>query len=284
MKSTCLVGIVMLVILTSTGLTGAAIFYGTERFTGDIYAINTKMGTVERLVELALSAPYILVAGDSPNGNAFDADNNRFYFASFEDPGCPADISVSPSELYFVDLSNPTAIVWAGTLVGHASDAAFYGGQYWYIRHGTNDLAAVNVDSSGYVVGETELYDIWLTDPTTGEEYEPYLAFGDIEFDNEGLLYVTASTRNEVGGTRSVSGTFNIAAEQFTEIGENAYWVQIAFGEDGWLYGHATGTGDFYRVNTVSGAIMNTVVSGGPQLTDIASENCGVPKKPNKKK
>ena len=151
-----LIGILMLVIFTSTGLTGAAIFYGTERFTGDIYAIDTKAGTIERIVNLALLAPDFPVAGDSPNGNAFDSVNNRFYFASFVDPGCPADYSIDHSELYFVNISDPTYIVWAGTLGGHASDGSFFNGQYWYIRHGTNELVVVNVDEDGYVLDESE--------------------------------------------------------------------------------------------------------------------------------
>ena len=78
MKSTCLVGILLLIFLTSTGSTSAAILYGTEKSTGCIYEIDTKDESATPLIDLheaeivPSSAPEIRIAGDSPNGNASD--------------------------------------------------------------------------------------------------------------------------------------------------------------------------------------------------------------------
>ena len=276
MKSTCLVSILLLTVLTGTEPTSAAFLYGTEKHTGCIYEIDTKSETSTLLVDLSeaaieSSAPAVLLAGDSPNGNAYDNGNNRFYFASFQDPGCPANPAVDASELYFIDVSNPTEVHWAGTLIGHASDEAFYRGQYWYIRHSSNKLAAVNLDNDGYIINEFVADEILFYDREIGV-YEPYLAFGDIEFNNSGLCYLTGRDTNSAAGTYFISGIFNIRTGWFREIGNSIYWGQIALGPgNALLYSHDAGSGDFSTVHTVNGKTRYCFT--GPGLTDLASSN-----------
>jgi hypothetical protein len=285
MKQTVLAAVLSATVFINTNSASAALLYGTDRLSGDIYLIDTEQETLTLWVKLAAAylypakAPLILVAADSPNGNAFDIDNDRFYFTSFEDPGCPADPLIPPSELYFVDLSAPEVISWAGTLSGHASNGTFYEGELWYIKHGTNELMTVAVDPNGFVAEETIATEIWLTDPNTGIEYEPWLSFGDIEFDSKGVLYVSAAAMNELGERRHVSGTVTLeeGVAQFAEIGEAVYWGQIAFGKDGWMYGHDTTTGDFFIVDTVSGIAFDPM-SSDLRLTDLASCARGKPK------
>jgi hypothetical protein len=277
MKSTCLFSILLLIFLTSTGSTSAAILYGTEKSTGCIYEIDTKDESATPLIDLheaeivPSSAPEIRIAGDSPNGNAYDNWNDRFYFASFQDPGCPADPDVVPSNLYFIDLSNPTVVHWAGELKGHASDGAFYFGQYWYIRHGTNKLAVVNLNSDGYIINEYVAEKILFYDRGVGV-YEPYLAFGDIEFNNAGLCYLTGRDTNSKVGTYYISGILNIRNGRFIEIGNHVYWGQLAFGPYNMiLYSHDAGSGDFSVINPINGKTRYCFT--GYQLTDLASSD-----------
>lgn len=277
MKSAFIVSILLLIAFTGTNYTNAAILYGTEKSTGCIYEIDTKDESATLLIDLYeavivhSSAPEIIFAGDSPNGNAYDNQNNRFYFASFQDPGCPADTSISPSNLYFIDICNPEVVHWAGTLKGHASDGAFCYGQYWYIRHGTNKLAAVTFNNNGHIINEYVADEIMFWDPDIGL-YEPYLAFGDIEFNNAGLCFLTGKDKNSKAGTHYISGIFNTWTDRFTEIGDQLYWGQIAFGSGNMiLYGHDAGTGDFSIINLINGKTKYCFT--GPQLTDLASSN-----------
>lgn len=258
----------------------AEILYGTARSgfydTGNIYEIDTDEQITTLLVDINEAtlnpswAPLIQVASDSPNGNAFDIQNNRIYFTSFYDPGQPADTSVPSSQLYFVDLDDPNEIVWSGSLIGHASDGAYYNGQYWYIGHGTNILRTVSFMSDGTINKETIAAVIWMVDPNNGWYYTPSWSFGDIAFDKKGLLYITGSICDELGQyIRSLSGTFDIETALFTEIGDNVYWGQIAFGNNGRLYGHDAGTGDFYAINTRDGT--TTYEFTGGMFTDLAA-------------
>jgi hypothetical protein len=272
--------IALFILMVGNSNVCAVILYGTARSgyydDGNIYEIDTKEHKITLLVNInkaTLSpswAPLIPVASDSPNGNAFDTQNNRFYFASFCDPGQPVDISVPSSQLYFVDLDDPNVVVWAGSLIGHASDGTLYDGQYWYIGHGTNILRVVSLKSDGTIDKEKGASVIWMIDPNSGQFYAPLWSFGDIAFDKKGLLYITGSISDEFGrNIRSLSGTYEIEKAKFTEIGNSIYWGQIAFANDGRLYGHDAETGDFYTINTTDGTTKYEFTEA--MFTDIAA-------------
>jgi len=273
MKRTYLISILTLVILTSTGPIGAVMLLGTaqEKNGGDIYEINTDDGTITLLFDIPDEPEWKL--NDSPNGNAFDEDSGRFYFTSFTDPGSPANSS-SGSNLYFVDLlsSSPT-IVYAGLLEGQASNATFHEDAYWYISHGTNDIQKVTFHENGSVNLDTFM--------TTVKHDKPgYLIFGDIAFANDGVLYLTGAVKHQ--GTnykQSISGVIDVTNGDFIEIGSALYWGQIAFGDDGWLYGN-NGTGDVFRINTASG--KTKYVFTARVFTDLATYSKGKHQRPNK--
>jgi len=281
MKRPTFISIGILVLLLNTFNASAAVLYGTakpgDHQAGHIFKIDTIAHKIEILVDISTTpvipsgAPEIVLGrGDSPNANAFDAKNNRFFFASFEDPGTPADSSVSSSELYFVVLDDPNVIVWAGSLNWHASDATFYKGKYWYIGHGTNILREVSLKRDGTINNDDEVTVIWLSDPNSGELYSPLWSFGDIAFNSKGLLYLTGSISNELDQPeRSLSGTVEIETGQFTEIGISVYWGQIAFGPDRTLYGHDSDTGDFFTINIADGA--TTYIFTYDMFTDLAA-------------
>ncbi len=222
MKRLLRVLVIICVILGGAGTASAGSLYGTEINSGDIYCIDTNTKTSTLVVDLSLASLVPLgspavspLAGDSPNGDAYDWKTGRLYFATFQDPGSPANTSAPTSELYFVDLSNPSTITWAGTLSGYVSGATFYNNQYWYISHGTNSLRSVTLDAGGLATGDSGV--VTVLHGETG-----YLKFGDVAFDNAGLLYLTGAINDQgIPYKRSVSGTVDTTTGSFTEIGSS---------------------------------------------------------------
>ncbi len=273
MKRSLIVSIGACVVFASGGLVEAEIVYGTAKLgyydPGDIYRIDTIFQTAALLVDISEtpvapsgSPPIAPLAGDSPNGNAFDTASRRLYFVSFQDPGSPASGSVAPSELYYVDILDTSSIVWAGTLAGHASGAAFHEGKYWYISHGTNELRSVSLNADGTMASEALHVIVQHNDPG-------FLIFGDISFDPAGSMYLTGAVKDQsTGFKRYLSGTVDLSTGAFTEIGQSLYWGQIAFGADGALYGHDAVTGDFCTVNVADGTANYLFTEGA--FTDLA--------------
>jgi len=259
-----------LVLATPVSAADPIIIYGTLRDTtgtnsGDVYEIDVANYTSTELVDISTISVTPSIYTDksaSPNGNAFDVANQRFYFASFKDPGTPPSVSVPPSELYFIDLSDLTTIVHAGTLDGHASDGAFYDGSYWYIGHGTEELQEVSLKADGTINTETT-----AATNITGEEAS-YLGFGDIEIDCNGVVYISATIResgNSISGV--LFGTYDPSTSEFTKLGDG-FAYQLAFGPDGTLWGHSAGDGKFYTINTSTG-VANEVFTNN-MFTDLA--------------
>jgi len=243
--------------------------YGTSLdLGGDIYRIDPATGTKTLWLDIATQpvTPAISpINSSSPNGNAINGEDNRFYFTSFRDPGTPPNPAVEPSELYYVGLDDPTKVIHhAGTLVGHASDGTFYNGSYWYIGHGTNDLKEVTFNADGTIDQE-------ISHGAISINY-PYLGFGDIAFNCEGVLYLGATIRasgNTITGFLNATYDLGTGAFAGTEVSSSDFWGQLAFGTDGaTLYGHAAGTGDFYVVNP-DGSMTFSFSDG--KFTDLAS-------------
>lgn len=260
---------VVLVGLMASGA-NAATLYGTEWRTGDIFSIDTNLNTTTLLLDISTApvSPAISpIDSSSPNGNAFDAINQRFYFTSFVTPGTPfPPLNVTGSKLYFVDLDDaPGTIVWAGTLQGAAPAGTFYDGKYWYIGHGTDELQEVTLNADGTIASETTAaVDISAgVGPDTG-----FLSFGDIAFDCYGRLFLSGLFRNvSNGNVGTLTGTYNLETSQFNEFTDKYAW-QIAFGEDENLYGHSTGEGKFYSIDTTTGT--PTWLFDGRSFSDLA--------------
>lgn len=270
----------IVIFLISTSNVHAAVLYGTTAISeycgpGFIYSINYEEKTAEMLLDISLAeivpltAPEIIIANDSPNGSAYEPNNRRLYFASFKDPGAPANPSVPFSELYYYDFNDPNHIFWAGSLEGHASDGDFYNGVYYYISHGTNTLRSVSLNSDGTINQDNEVAVIWMTDPSSGQLYAPLWSFGDITFDKEGLLYITGAIRTEAGvKIGPLTGTYNIETGQFDTIDE-IYIGQIAFSPDGSLFYHNTGTGEIAKF--LSPQEDTSSLNLNIKLTDLAA-------------
>jgi hypothetical protein len=154
-------GIALVVVglfLVGGGPANGATLYGTALDNpGLIYEIDSVSLSAGIFLDLysASVVPGIDPISElSPNGIALDPDSQRLYFASFPDPGSPADPGVPTSNLYFIDPLEPTVVHWAGTLAGHASNGTFYEGNYLYIDHGTDFLRKVTLNADGLLISD----------------------------------------------------------------------------------------------------------------------------------
>jgi hypothetical protein len=246
--------------------TSRTLLYGVQQETGTVYEVDAASGAATELVDLQslASAQGITVpfSASSPNGNAYDVEESRFYFTSFGGAG----------KLYFVDTDDATpSITLAGTLDGAAASGTITidddGKAYYYVENGSDDLKRAAVNPDGTIGTETKVADLAGGDS---------MGFGDIAFSRAGILYVSAD-RN---GT-PFNGTYDPSSGQLTEFTgiSPADKFQITFAQDDTLYLHRTGTGTFFRLDE-SGASPSLVelpwstatVDGGEStltLTDL---------------
>jgi hypothetical protein len=177
---------------------------------------------------------------------------------------------VPSSNLYFIDLLEPTVVHWAGTLAGHASNGTFYEGNYLYIDHGTDFLRKVTLSADGLLVA-----DVVAADLLTGNNY---LVVEDVAANCAGLVYLSASITDHKGKPKgSLHGTYDLTTGVLTEFGSG--WGELAFGDDGALYGHDGVTGEFFVIDPVTG------VTGAPfvlaeTINDLAAPSSCVPPEP----
>jgi hypothetical protein len=190
--------------------------YGVEAVTGDIYEIDVATGEKYLLFDETIGTEndkYV-------NALAYDRKNYRLYYTP------------QSAKLYFYDFNTEA---FAGNLKGGRTAGATFGrGYYWYIPQGADDLRRVSFNPDGTIL-EDELY------------FEAFanrsFNFGDIAMDlKDNVLYGSATS----GSSSSSKVFFKI---DLTADPENAYQqittgtpnhMQVAFGADGVLYGHAT--------------------------------------------
>jgi outer membrane protein assembly factor BamB len=223
----------------------AEVLAGTETLTGTIYKLDTGTG-----VALAIEQTDVAGLADSPNGNAFDESTRRFFYATIPASG--------PSELYFLSLPGGVP-VHSGQLAGRAPDGAFYDGSYYYIDSGTDDLRRVTLDASGEILADTKTADL------VGDQYG--WGFGDIEIRDDGLLIVRGG-RTDDG---QVLFQYDLVADSFVSEHAVSFALQIAFGDDGVLYGTST-AGKLYSIDLASGQDTELADITGLQghFTDLA--------------
>jgi hypothetical protein len=225
-----------------------AVLYGLERNTGTVYGVDVLTGTSWMEFDITPPPP---VGSAKPNGLAYDAINDRFYYADYQ----------PTTTLYFWDTSQHVA----GSLdnpVGGECAAADFNGAYYYIGAGTDDLYKITFNPDGTIATNTKLGDIagnlhgWTFD-------------GDIAIKN-GVIY---------GWGHCTHGyeffTYDLATTAFTVV-TTSYQLslQLAFGSNGVLYGHrSAGTGAFYVVDVTNGAVSMVTPTPSPALlyTDCAS-------------
>jgi len=251
----------------------AATLWGTAEDTGIIYSIDTGT-TIATQVGITTD---VVVAPDkvTPNSNALDIDNQRFYFTTFD---LVSSLVALPSQLYFNDLAGTNH--YAGELAEGTSSGAFHSGKFYYIAHGSDDLRQVTLDADGMIVSDIKLLDVTRNKKIWG--------FGDIAIANNGVLYGSSTIRGPAPGGSVIgrelfrykfsTGEYLTLAEATCENVEGtlvctgAWWGQIAFADDGQLWGHDTNTGDFFTIDLETGAHSEVLFNiSGMILTDLAS-------------
>ncbi len=223
--------------------------YGIEGKTGDIYEIDP----VNKLENKIFNNPDTY-SGWYPNALAFDKANDRLYFAR------------NRTELWFYDFSGDQ-LKKAGdfkhssvTEVGNKDvyGAAFGGGYYWYVPNGTAYLFKVAFNPDGTI--KSDAYQI-MTDA-------PNMNFGDVVIDYAGgIIY---------GSATAFYFTYDTVNDVFTNYGAtDAHDLQLAWGSDGKLYGHRSGTADtraWYEITDPNdGSVENLNFQSENSYYDLAS-------------
>ena len=229
---------------------GAAYLYGVEQTTGDLYEIDVKNGITHMFYD---TDPIVFGSIDrwSPNGLAFDRGKRRLYMSVVK--------SSSKSDIWFYDLKEKE-LKKAGSVNQTVYGAAFGEGVYWYIANNTDDLWMVTFNDDGTLNNAKEYADI----------ADNRFGFGDVVIDyQDGTLYGSSNGNNQFFKYDISTGTFETISTG------SAADLQLAFGSDGILYGHKSGSSKnvkWYKIDKTDGSTTEIIIEGGQSFNDLA---CG---------
>lgn len=225
---------------------------------GDLYYVNPNSGFSQRFFETGLggiASPIGGIASGQPNGLALDVTTGAYYYSD-----------AAQNFWSHVPGSGTQNVAGDGNLTQYNSGATIANGVYYYMRHSTpgisgdDDLIAVDL---GTGMETAECSDFMLPDG----QYD--LEFGDLAFNPaDGLIYTSVYLDNEATTvTDMVTRFFSIdpisCAYTLIDESEGKSQVQLAFGSDDVLYGHATGNfagsgeGVFFAIDPATGAREN---------------------------
>ncbi len=228
--------------------------FGVERGSGNLYEIDVTAGVAYRLADITDPVPANV---NSPNGLAYDGATNRLYFsASLE--------GAATSDLYFWD---GNSMHLAGTVTGQAGGASIHDGAYYYVVNATDDLVKVTFTAAGAVANETTIYPGFAGTDT--------FRFGDLAISPDGSTLYGSTLQS--GTTPPTFFNLDLGTGAYAAVSTSSgVGLQLAFGDDGVLYGQSTGTGEFFTVDPLTGS---TVSAGTPSgaldgFTDLASGTC----------
>jgi hypothetical protein len=227
------------------------VIYGIERFTGDVYGVDVLSGT--SWLEFTIPNPPGANSA-SPNGLAYDEVTGYFYYTDYQ-------LGTTPGTLYFWDGVSQQV---AGQVTGTVACADMYEGKYYYIST-TDDLWKVTFNPDGTILSNDKLDDIagnarrWTFDGDIAVKDGVVYGWGRCALSGHGFEFFTYDLTN---------GAFSYTKSAYQQS------LQLAFGSNGELYGHRSGTGGyFYVVDTTNGAVTLVTPTPDPQLqyTDTAS-------------
>ena len=235
-----------------------AVLYGINVIgNGKVYGIDVLAGT--SWVEFDITSPPD-TTGVGPNGLAYDAQNERFYFCNYP----------NTTTLYFWDGTQQVA----GSLPEDIADADFYNGNYYFITGppASDDLYVVEFNTDGTIATG---FPKKLADIAGG--LHGWTFNGDIAI-KDGVIYGWGSCSSH--GYEFF--TVNIDGTGFSVIpASKNFSLQLAFGSDGTLYGHrfVGSDGEFYVVNTTDSSVTKVTPMPSPVhlYTDCASGEICIP-------
>lgn len=230
--------------------------HAIEGDTGRLFQVHPAAPPDAARTVTQLARPY-LEPGPSQerfafDGLAFDEVRRRLYFAS----GIRAE--GEGGTLHFYDPRSDT-FGTAGDLVASAAGASFFDGGYYYVGQGSNELRRVDLTNDGSVD-----HDVLVA--VLGQ---------DREFQLEGLAILDGiaygSTSSDDPEVTPHFFAYDLVRGTFTTLSTSSgTYLQLAFGQDGTLYGVSSDDGVFYRVDhgvdPEEGGDERTVA------TDVASE------------
>lgn len=236
-------------------------FYGTSRSDPTaIFSIRYDPDEGE-IIELKVGdIPDESADSNYPNGIAFDDANDVWYFA--EDTGALKTMNEDGA----FGIEEYGVITPGGQPI---AGAAFWDstGEYLYIPNGTNQLMAADISG-----GETD------TRHVIDLEWSN-IGLGDLAIDrDEEMLYVSTTQTSESGRNffsvdlSDPTTQQEIATEDDGDRTEFAHSSQIAFDDEGTLWAHNAGSGE-WRVADLTDGSLGEVIAVTREYTDLA--RCG---------
>jgi hypothetical protein len=243
--------------------------------TAKILAFDTALGTSVVVADTGFKRDGSNGNGTfGPNGLAYDAAKGVAYFAAIPNTGARTRHSV------VIDPQQSGAVKNLGLLAGTPFDADFFAGHYWYVDSATDDLRRVSFNPDGTIALDTKRGD--LKGNASG------FGFGDVAINKDGLLFGSADIIGGPNNGQVVLFTVDLTnadpASTYTELSIASTSLnpkmQLSFGGDGTLFGHAAGGGAtsiLYYVSVVPGQVGARAevlkdIEGGP-FTALASFN-----------
>jgi len=145
--------------------------------------------------------------------------------------------------------------------------ATFHAGEFYYVLNATDDLVKATFDPGGTVNAVLPVHLDFAGSAT--------FRFGDIVITADGTTLYGASLQS--GATPPTFFSIDLATGAYTAISTtDGIKLQLAFGDNGILYGHSTATGEFFVVDPATGATTpaGTPTGANDWFTDLASAIC----------
>jgi hypothetical protein len=237
----------------------------------NIYAISP----LEQAVTGTISTASLRLTGTTPNAFALDRNREQMLFLG------------SNKNLYFWDRDSDTLGQVAtandlGLTGDIPRDASFYDDKFWFFGYQNNTLNAVPIlyDGNGIPTGIGTMTStlISISNPSN------FLSFGDIAI-NPVTQTLYGSTLPMTSGGRGEFFSLQMSdlANSYTVLPEGSgktLGLQLGFDKDyAKLYGQDFETGDWYEVNTTTGAFtsLNYASPSYARLRDVAGGLVAVP-------
>lgn len=218
---------------------------------GSLYEINP----VTRYTSLVFTQPLTTMTG--ANGLAWsEASQRMFYFGTVG------------SSLNFYTWNRATGIqtqITGSIPAGPVASGTYYGGYYWFVRNNSDNLLRVSLDFSNPSAPKVASFQDF--DHFGGQTDLGSYGFGDISVRaSDGMLFGSSS-----------KGVFRVNVSTgtptgFTTINTDPTLYQLGFGQNNVLYGETSANGNWYTINTTTGAATSMGYSSSPVAFNDISE------------
>lgn len=236
----------------------------------DIYQINPTVKSFTDIYSTTLTA--------QSNALAFDRARDQMFFMN--QSGTFAGTPYTNGLFLWNKPLNTFSLLAQGSEIDVPTgdipaNASFYDNAFWFFKEGTKTLVKASLTYSGSTPTGVSGFVTYTMDTGSFAPSDSQNIFGDIAINPSGVLYgYTAQGVGNIGGQfysldlTTVSGSNTLANYSLINT-TTGTGLQIAFNQDySILYGHQYSGGQWYEINTSSGALTDlsftTIVPGGP--------------------